>query len=376
MSQFSMWKGLKILIITGGLFSLVACATIKQFYKPASGYYYQTTGNNRPLIVPPDLTTPKFKENALVDTMINDASKARIFIQPEGIEVKRSGQHRYLLINRDIQTLWNSTQDFLTESGFSIEKSQANLGLLETNYLKRDIRVPNQELNFIRTTLGRVFNASYVSPILDKYRIRIEPVGDKVEIYLSINSLEELNTSSSSTDSENTEWRLRPRDIEEEIAMLYRLMAYFSGTQTPVSIALNDIQDSHHIASELITQTDSVSLQVKLNKEEAWRYVGWALDRLSINIDDKDKKESSFYISTARDQDKGFWSKFLGDKAIQKSFQILVRQINHDTTEILVNILSSNEKDSLAFNKAFLERIAHQLSGLKDDNQAKIINPK
>jgi outer membrane protein assembly factor BamC len=62
--------------------------------------------------------------------------------------------------------------------------------------------------------------------------------------------------------------------------------------------------------------------------------MGWALDQLNTDVEDKDVKEGSFYISIARTEDQGIWARMFGDDAIKKSFQIIVNQIDTGKTEV------------------------------------------
>ena len=89
--------------------------------------------------------------------------------------------------------------------------------------------------------------------------------------------------------------------------------------------------------------------------------MGWALDQLNVDVEDKDVKEGSFYINVARTEDQGLWSRMFGDDAIKKSFQILVRQTASDATEVYFNDISEeNEQATIDFSHEFLGNIAKQ----------------
>ena len=98
-----------------------------------------------------------------------------------------------------------------------------------------------------------------------------------------------------------------------------------------------------------------------LGQYDTWDNMGWALDQLDIDVEDKDIKESSFYINVARNEDKGIWSRMFGDDAIKKSFQISVKQIDSNVTEVYFNDLSEeNEQATIDFSYEFLGDIAKQ----------------
>jgi len=98
-----------------------------------------------------------------------------------------------------------------------------------------------------------------------------------------------------------------------------------------------------------------------LDRGETWDNMNWALDQLNTDVEDKDIKEGSFYINIARTEDKGFLTRLFGDKYVQKSFQILVKQTDTQITEVYFNDLSEeNEQATIDFSHEFLGNIAKQ----------------
>jgi outer membrane protein assembly factor BamC len=98
-----------------------------------------------------------------------------------------------------------------------------------------------------------------------------------------------------------------------------------------------------------------------MNQYDTWSNMGWALDQLDIDIEDTDIKEGSFYIKVVRTQDRGILSRIFGDSAIKQSIQILVREVNSNTTEVYFNDISEeNEKETADFSHEFLGNIAKQ----------------
>jgi outer membrane protein assembly factor BamC len=89
--------------------------------------------------------------------------------------------------------------------------------------------------------------------------------------------------------------------------------------------------------------------------------MGWALDQLNVEVDDKDVKEGSFYINITRTEDQGIFSRIFGDDTIKKSFQIMIKQIDSNLTEVYFNDLSEkNEQTTIDFSYEFLSDIAKQ----------------
>ena len=211
--------------------------------------------------------------------------------------------------------------------------------------------------------LKKAIAARYALPIVDKYRIRIEPKdnGDKSEVYLSLTSMEEVLTKAGS-DDENTIWQSRPKDQALETEMLYRLMTFLGSDHAVAREKIIQAKEAQTLTVSLSKGVNGYAkLTFSLNQYDTWDNMGWALDQLNIDVDDKDVKEGSFYINVARTEDQGLWSRMFGDDAIKKSFQILVRQTSDNETEVYFNDISEeNEQATIDFSHEFLGNIAKQ----------------
>ena len=340
------------------------------------GYYSDKTVTS--LEIPPDLTKPssqnEFKlENYVTgiqedtlsfsekDNTIKEASS--ILRTLANIEVKKSGDRRWLLVDKKPDAVWNLSKSFFKSHGFSIKKTNKKIGMMETDFLENHPEIPDQSLGVIRSMLKKAIAARYALPIVDKYRIRIEPTdnGDKSEVYLSLTSMEEVLTKAGS-DDENTIWQSRPKDQALETEMLYRLMTFLGSDHAVAREKIIQAKEDQTLTVSLSKGVNGYAkLTFSLNQYDTWDNMGWALDQLNIDVDDKDVKEGSFYINVARTEDQGLWSRMFGDDAIKKSFQILVRQTSDNETEVYFNDISEeNEQATIDFSHEFLGNIAKQ----------------
>ncbi len=339
-------------------------------------YYSNKTVTS--LEIPPDLTKPssqnafklsEYVSNVQEDTIsfsdkdnaIKEASS--ILRTPSSIEVKKSGNRRWLLVDKKPDSVWNLSKSFFKSHGFAIKKTNKKIGLMETDFLENHPEIPDQSLGVIRSMLKKAIAARYALPIVDKYRIRIEPTdnGDKSEVYLSLTSMEEVLTKAGS-DDENTIWQSRPKDQALETEMLYRLMTFLGSDHAVAREKIIQAKEEQKLTVSLSKGVNGYAkLTFSLNQYDTWDNMGWALDQLNIDVEDKDVKEGSFYINVARTEDQGIWSRMFGDDAIKKSFQILVRQTSDDETEVYFNDISEeNEQATIDFSHEFLGSIAKQ----------------
>jgi len=340
------------------------------------GYYSDKTVTS--LEIPPDLTKPssqnEFKlENYVTgiqedtlsfsekDNTIKEASS--ILRTLANIEVKKSGDRRWLLVDKKPDAVWNLSKSFFKSHGFAIKKTNKKIGMMETDFLENHPEIPDKSLGVIRSMLKKAVAARYALPIVDKYRIRIEPKdnGDKSEVYLSLTSMEEVLTKAGS-DDENTIWQSRPKDQALETEMLYRLMTFLGSDHAVAREKIIQAKEDQTLTVSLSKGVNGYAkLTFSLNQYDTWDNMGWALDQLNIDVDDKDVKEGSFYINVSRTEDQGLWSRMFGDDAIKKSFQILVRQTSDNETEVYFNDISEeNEQATIDFSHEFLGNIAKQ----------------
>jgi len=340
------------------------------------GYYSDKTVTS--LEIPPDLTKPSSQnefrlENYVTgvqedtlsfsekDNTIKEASS--ILRTLANIEVKKSGDRRWLLVDKKPDAVWNLSKSFFKSHGFTIKKTNKKIGMMETDFLENHPEIPDKSLGVIRSMLKKAIAARYALPIVDKYRIRIEPTdnGDKSEVYLSLTSMEEVLTKAGS-DDENTIWQSRPKDQALETEMLYRLMTFLGSDHAVARERIIQAKEDQTLTVSLSKGVNGYAkLTFSLNQYDTWDNMGWALDQLNIDVDDKDVKEGSFYINVARTEDQGLWSRMFGDDAIKKSFQILVRQTSDNETEVYFNDISEeNEQATIDFSHEFLGNIAKQ----------------
>jgi outer membrane protein assembly factor BamC len=345
-------------------------------------YYSNKTVTS--LEIPPDLTKPNFqkafrlskyvanvKEDVVnfsgkdIDAKKNSTAKKKTTILkvPFNVVVKREGERRWLVVDEKPDVVWDLSTNFLKSYGFVIKKTNKKIGLIETDFLENHPEIPDQSLGVIRSMLKTAIATKYVLPIMDKYRIRIEPTQDtrKTSIYLSLVSMEEVLTKAGS-DDENTIWQSRPKDKSLETEMLYRLMTFFGSDQEIAKKKILKAQENKMLSVKVSESVNGYAkLIFPLNQYETWDSIGWALDQLNIDIEDKDIKEGSFYINVARSDDKDFLTRIFGDDAIKKSFQIMVKQINDNITEVYFNDLSEKtNQTAIDFSHKFLNKIAKQ----------------
>ena len=327
------------------------------------------------LEVPPDLTKPKYENSFRLSEFVSDINpntinltnketleeqKQKVFTVPSDIQVKKSGTRRWLVVDKSPDLIWDLSSQFLKEQGFIIKKSNKKIGVMETDFLENRPEIPAKSMGLIRSMLqSTIDNVNYTLPSVDSYKIRIEPIdsGNKSEVHLSVSSMAEVITGTGK--DETTLWQSKERNVALENEMLYELMLYLGGDSADARERIINAQEEGKITVSLIDGINGYAkLQFKLNLIDTWDNMSWALSDLNVNLEDKDLKERSFYIQVARTSDKGIMSKIFGEDAIFNSYQLQLKELSSNLTEVYFNDISEvNEIETKQFSYEFLEKI-------------------
>jgi len=366
-----------IVLILSGCFSNDQNVTKEPYSIGNMRINYYSDKSVTSLEVPPDLTNPDYQNSfrlsefskGVKEDFVNftnknlDEEKLQILKNPTDVQVKRSGSRRWLFVKKSPEVLWELSKDFLKSEGFTLNRLNKKTGIIETDYLENREDIPDRPLGVIRSLINKATGQSYSLPVLDKYKLRIEPITDEsAEIYLSLSSMQETvqyDPQSIAGKDETTIWQFKEKDTDLETEMLYRLMVFLG---------------ADNIKEKIINSEDEIKLNVKFgaslngfsmltldtNFINSWDYVSWALDQLDIFVEDKDILEKAFYIQVARTSDKGIFSKIFGDDAIKKTFQLRLNEISENETNILFyDISEENEPETKDFSIDLMKQIAN-----------------
>ena len=140
--------------------------------------------------------------------------------------------------------------------------------------------------------------------------------------------------------------------------MLLMLMVFLGSDKTE---AINKIQASTDSNDDLVKVVKSdagyATLVFPYNKKQSWSYLGWALDELDVDIEDRDLFEGSYFINTS--PGKGFFATLLNTVKSTKTYQLYVKQIDESHSEVIfVDLSNENDEDTLSFSFEFFNKLA------------------
>ena len=253
------------------------------------------------------------------------------------VRIERSGNQRWLVVNRPADKLWEPVREFWKTSGFQLAIDQQDLGIIETDFAENRAKLPQ---DFIRNALGRVLENLYSTGERDKFRTRLERTASGgTEIFISHRGMIEVVTSSSGT-STSTAWQSRPADPELEAEFLRRLMVQLgvSQEQSKTLIAV----DATRQTSRIETVNNQQVLLVDDGFDRAWRRVGLGLDRTGFTVEDRDRSKGLYFVRyvapLSDNKSSGFFGNLFSSKSATPSplkYKIVLTA-KGDTTSVTV----------------------------------------
>ncbi|HOB66553.1 outer membrane protein assembly factor BamC [Ottowia sp.] len=309
---------------------------------------YKSSGRGVSLEVPPDLSQLPGQSRYSVQggsvtatgyqagqTAAQAAGTPTASNQLADVHFMRQDGERWLRVDRPPEKLWGTVRDFWLESGFLLAVDQANMGIMETDWAENRGKIPQ---DFIRNTVGKVFDSLYSTGERDKFRTRMERNAQGgTDVYVTHRGMEEVY---SSTRKDNTVWQPRARDPELEAEFLRRMMVKLGVSQErakAMQAAAVTAQASTPNA-RVVSAAGVPAVQLNEDFDRAWRRVGLALDRTGFTVEDRDRSKGIYFVRyvdpTAEKKDPGFFGKLIGRTSQQlptSQYQVAVRTQGQST---------------------------------------------
>jgi outer membrane protein assembly factor BamC len=324
--------------------ALAGCSYLAQHDRRVE---YKTAKPTSSLELPPDLSATIEDELKIPDPKTTYAQTSTkpaaqkistpVLEKSSNIKVLRDGSKRWLHIaDQTPEQTWTKVRNFWTDSGFSLKKDNAQIGVLETEWNENRGDIPQ---DVVRRTLGKVLDFLWQGSTRDKFRTRLERVENGTEIFLTHRGAEEVSQGDSFV------WQPRASDSELEAEMLQRLMIYLGETPEQAKTTIANVPTSKQPRAGLYENSLLINEEFPL----AWRSVGLAIDKSGINIDDRNRATGLYYVkfveSELKHQKKGWleslWS---GEEVPPQELQIRLTEIV--PTQCQVDILDKDGKPS------------------------------
>ncbi|THB70881.1 MAG: outer membrane protein assembly factor BamC [Gammaproteobacteria bacterium] len=345
MSKFLKSSAITMMVIAA--ISLSGCSTVSKSFSSMFGWVHDDTTDKEEkrlekLEVPPELSRVEVTDSmALPGGLQGKASyseytnkteskelvkaKGSGFVLPQGVAIKRAGETRWLEITANANALYGKVKKFLENQELDIDLEEKRLMFIDTSWAPESTAIPK---GFFSQLSQNIFG----SPILEKYRFRIEPgLEDGVaELYVSHYGVEKVLIDEVESGNvlfekqagdldpvKSSSWRPRPVDKALEAEMLRRFIVYIGVGEDIAEQMVEQPVDEERLASIVADQNGyALSMVIKQRFFNSWRIVGKAIDHASFTLLDRNRSGGEFFVqydpsAEQGSEEKGFWESIM-----------------------------------------------------------------
>ena len=247
--------------------------------------------------------------------------KVELLKDPDGIKLVKSGNFRWLIVNKSPDKIWPHLEDFWYDQGFNMKKTNRRLGVMETEWTAAENI--EEELSIGETM--DVWLASLTgSDDKTKFRTRLEkgPQVNSTEIFISHRNREGIDSEAVQaiararagtydpstaysipeykSDDEKKEPTL-PGDSEltevdlEVNAEIMRRLLVFLGMQDLDATKI--IEKPEVIVKARLINKNGPSIELYEPFDRSWRRVSIALDMIGFLTEDRDRSKGLYYVT-------------------------------------------------------------------------------
>jgi len=372
---------LKLTAVAVCVLTLAGCQGLRDTMSGENAIDYQSAQRVDPLSIPPDLTQaaadPRYRAPATGSTTLtqfqsldqtapstSQAALTQVAVLPSypGIEVKRDGNLRWLVIDTPPEQLFPKIEEFWYEMGFSLDVIDPKAGIMITNWAENRANIPEGGL---RGLLGGILETVYDSGERDKFRTILERVdGNKTEVFISHDHMVEVVYGVTQGE---IKWERGEEDPGLNAAMLARLMVYLG---EDVNQARQQMAQAQEQALKPAVQNNVAtdgSITIDEPFEQSWRRVGLALDSGNFAVDDRNRSEGDFYVryvdtdTGRRPEEPGLLSRLFGaeDKPAATQYRL---NLQGDGDRTIVRVyneqgVAQNDETSTRMLSVLAERL-------------------
>lgn len=334
--------------------TLTGCQTLDDIVS-SEQVDYKSTVRGAPLTLPPDLSQsqihPTYSTHdgvasaAAYNKALDKANKANqsgVSVLPEqaGIKILRSGDIRWLQVDRDAALVYADLIAFWSAEGFTINRDNPAAGVIETDWAENRAKIPG---NFLRRALGSIIDVVSDSGERERFTTRLERVSGKTEVFISHERMVETQMD---RDGTTFKWLPAKEDQGLNAAMLSRLMIYLGVEQSKAEQQVRNpevVRTTQHNANFIDGEN---ALGFNVARDDAYRRVGTALASSGFSIDKSDAASGTFvvrYLDTdtgEKRQGSNIFSRLFGDKGNLTPIPYTIRVSSASTGQSVISVLN------------------------------------
>jgi len=247
--------------------------------------------------------------------------KVELLKEPDGIKLVKSGNFRWLIVNKSPDKIWPHLEDFWYEQGFNMKKVNRRLGIMETEWTSPENI--EEELG-IGDTFDSWLDGLSGDDEKTKFRTRLEKGSqtNSTEIFISHRNRDGMNTEAQkaiaraqqgtyvpSRDLAIPEYKsfddpkepvpsgdteLKEVDVQINAEIMRRLLV-FLGMQDLE--AKKTVEKPQVIVKAKLINNNGTSIELYEPFDRSWRRVSIALDMIGFLTEDRDRSKGLYYVT-------------------------------------------------------------------------------
>jgi outer membrane protein assembly factor BamC len=233
------------------------------------------------------------------------ARSGEVLPEVQGVQLRRSGDRRWLDIDAPPAAVWPQVVSFWREQGILLVEQDPTTGVMKTDWLENRAEI---RTDFITRQVRKVLDGLYSTSTRDQYRVRLDagPSRDSTEIYLTHRGMEERLVRNTVGEGSTTVWEPAQSDPDKEAVMLRRLMLYLGVSDRDAqrmfaagggsAVTGAGVAAAAGTGATLVGSGPSAELVIPSEYRQAWRQTGLALDRTGFAVEDRNRSEGVFYV--------------------------------------------------------------------------------
>jgi len=365
-----------------GLLLLSGCSDLQEILGQEDSVDYKSTVRGTPLSIPPDLTQaasdPRYRAPASGSTTFSQyqqqgqqaateaGGQAQASVLPEqsGMRVERDGDLRWLSIDQPPEAVFPKIVDFWAEQGFTVRTNDPKAGLVETDWAENRAKIPE---SWIRTALGSILDSVWDSGERERFRTRLERVGNTTEIYISHEQMVEKRAG---YDDGHVQWEHGKEDPGLNAAMLARMLVFLGTDVNRASTMVAQAEQDPRKPQIAEISSDGAALSVAESFDRAWRRVGLALDSGGFTVDDRDRSAGDYFVryrdtdTGQQNEEPGFFSRLFGGgsgRAQAPQYRLHLAQDSTGAQTQVVVLDANGQRDNSATARRLLSVLADKM---------------
>ncbi|OUV02460.1 MAG: hypothetical protein CBC42_06665 [Betaproteobacteria bacterium TMED82] len=328
-------------------------------------------GGSNYLEVPPDLISPRRDlKYGIPDTggarlsdygertgTLAEGKISSVLPEVPGMRIKKLSNQRILIVQKEPKKIWPLLKSFWVDAGFSIESEVPETGLIETEWLEDRSKLPD---DFIRSTLGKIFDQVYDTGERDKFRMRLERI-EKEYSEISITHKGLIEIASNDRADPTVVWTNKTPDHQLEEIYLRRLMKYLGASEEESNAPTQTVRKDFVF---LKTEKQIQFIQIDEDFPTAWRILSTAIDRVGFEVEDRARSDGKIYLKyTDGDNkiEKSFFSRIFSSDDNEQIARTYVVTIESSGKSSIVKVKPENESGSDATSQNIISIIFEQL---------------